>query len=73
MKDQRCARAVGAAGDFADNDDVVACVMGGVKITFEGRQCAVDQWHAAVGRGPRDAIEGGFRFCERGADVALVC
>ena len=50
MKDQRCARAVGAAGDFADNDDVVACVMGGVKITFEGRQCAVDQWHAAVGQ-----------------------
>ena len=45
---------------LADNDDMVSGVMGGVQIAFEGRQCAVDQWHAAVGLGPRDAFEGGF-------------
>ena len=60
MEHKRFASGVLGAGDKAHDDDMIAGVMGGMQVAFEGGERSVDQRHAAMAGVGWNIRDGGF-------------
>ncbi len=73
LKQKRQPAAECGSAHAADNHNMVACVMAGLKGALEAGQTAGKQWHIVLACGPVKPIKSGFILDEPVTDCLLMC